>query len=670
MLVMCCFPSRAVMLEYLKKNLTDEYERHFLWVPVLFGLGISFYFAVPFEVNAFVLIFLTELLLLMIYICRKRRMFVLILSCFLLIASGFSYIKLYSIYQKKHVSFVQNTETIYLKGKILRTDSMPSGKTRVWLKDVSDFENDRTGIYRISVRQKANFANGQCVETVASVMKPSYPLKVGGFEFDRHAFYQGISAIGYALSGIYETDCDAKEGVVGRFSDFINHARSNIASFVAKTLPESEAGIASAILVGDKNLLSEKQYHQYKNTGLAHFLAISGLHMGLVAGFAFFVVRLIFACIPYLVLRFSSKNAAGIFAIAFSLIYLLLSGTSVPAMRAFIMTSVVFLGIIFDRDAISMRMVALSALVILILEPYVILRAGFQMSFAAATALIAFYDMFKQKGYLKKHKGAFARVLYYFICVVLTSLIASVATLPYTLYHFGTFAPYTILGNVLAAPVIAFVVMPFIFLSLVLMPFHLSAPALYISGYGLGLLNALTANVSKLKYADMTLHTMPLGAMILITLGGLWLCLWSKKWRFWGILPIVSGFVFYAFAKTPDILYSADGLTVGIQKSSDELIVFSKKKNKFLLDVWGQGYQHTNLIKSPQKYELDGLFCDENMCVYQDVLSFDLKGQISLDGKPLNTQKNLGGAAYLRQNKSAKHLSVRAQIGHKPWNKN
>ncbi len=653
------------MLKKLKQMFVEEDERLFLWVPVLFGLGIGLYFLLPIDVSNAVLVVVTELLILGMYLKRHSHSHLVFFAALLILLFGFSYIKLYTIYQTKHVKLIKENETTYLQGRIKQIDYTKKGNLRFLLTDVSDFEKPRVGNYRISSAEKSDFKIGTCIETVANIMPVSHPLKPDGFEFDRYAFYQGISGVGYAIASVYEIDCP-KIPWYASVLTYINQSRKNISSYIQKILPKNEAAIASAVLVGDKSYLSQIQYEKYRDSGLAHFLAISGLHLGLVAAFAFFSVRLLMSLIPTLALRYSSKTVACVFAVGLSFVYLLLSGVSVSALRAFVMTAVVFLGFIYDRNAISMRMVAFAALVILILEPYFILSAGFQMSFAAVVALISFYEVLSQKELLKKNKNVLQRIFFYFGGVVLTSLIASLATMPFGLYHFGTFSPYVVIGNVISAPVIAFMVMPFVFLSLVLLPFHLSSFPLHVAGLGFKWLNDITTFISALPSAGMMLPRMPLIGVILITLGGLWLCLWQRKWRLLGLIPIILGILSYTLTQKPDILYSADAKTIGIQTPKNELLVFSLKKNAFLVDVWGGDFKKIEYSKNPLSNDKIGLICKEQKCVYRGVFAFDLKGNLSLEGKPLDTTKNLGGAIYL--NKSGIiHKTVRKTIGNKPW---
>lgn len=651
----------------ISQTIAKEQTRYFLWLPVLFGFGIGFYFLTDFE---FSLIALSSVFcfLFALLICFRKRPVSIFLFALLMSFSGYFDIAVQTHFQAEKVSFPREKKTTYLIGRIQQTDLSLTGKTRLWLSDVHDFDRPLKGIYRVTSNVKTPFRVGQCVETVATVSKPSAPLMPNGFDFARHAFYQGISAIGYTESNVFVVDCDENHQYKSKISDDILNLRIDISSLVQKALPENEASVASAVLVGNKNLVSETLYAQYRNAGLAHFLSISGLHMGFIAAFAFFLVRFLMSLVPYFALHYSSKKVACIFAIILSFVYLLLSGMAVPATRAFLMSSLVFLGLIFDREAISLRMTSFAALLILVFQPHLLLSASFELSFAAVTAFVSFYETFKEKLSFSAH-GPFKAVFVYFSGVLLTTLIATLATLPFSVYHFGTFAPYALLGNFLSAPIIAFLVMPFIFLSLVFLPFHIYLPFLKIAGFGILLLNKMTFFVSSLPMANMKVSNISLLSLVLITFGALWLMLWQKSWRKFGLVLIFIGILPCFFDHQPDILYSSDGKTIGIRSPQNELVVFSKKKNSFLTQIFSEGYKGVQTYQKLQSMPEISLICNQEKCTYQNIFTFDLEGNLSFNHKPLTPQKDLGGVIYLKNGKTKIQTVSATLCYNKPWNK-
>ena len=641
-------------------------ERLFLFVPVLFGLGIGIYFSLKFEPDFTFILPFVAVLASATFLCRQKQIPYLFFLSILIMALGFLSAKVETARMLGQRQFFKPNTITYLQGRIKQTDLSFKSKPRFLLENASDFEAPLKGLYRITTNDKTPHQIGDCIETAAVLTPPSFPLKPNAYRFDRHAFFENITAVGYTLSPLYKIDCPNNAQKSKKISEFISQSRQNFAALISQTLPKDEAAVATALLTGNKSLISKNLYAQYRTAGLAHFLAISGLHIGFIAAFFFILVRFLLSAVPVLALKFSTHKAAAFCAVLFAFAYLLLSGASFSAERAFIMVSLVFLGLMVDRVALSMRTVAVAALIILALEPHALFNAGFQMSFAAATALIAVYEVYRPKN-IFENRSIIQKIGVYFFSVILTTFIASLATMPYAVYHFRTFAFYAILSNILAAPLIAFVIMPFIFISLLVYPFSLSAYPLHIVGFGLSFLNRLTHFVSSLAFADLSIPPMPTWGLIVITLGGLWLCLLQTKGRFLGFILIILGFSSYAFVKTPDMLYTADGQTIGlVNKQKNELIIFSKKKNAFLAQVWGQDFKNVKTFKNLQSIENISLVCNHESCRYQNLLTFDLNGRLFLENKQIDTRADLGGVVYIKNGKAYKE-TIRQNIGRRPF---
>ena len=286
---------------------------------------------------------------------------------------------------------------------------------------------------------------------------------------------------------------------------------------IAGQLPPEQAAIVAAIVTGNRDLMTPEQAAAYRDSGLAHFLSISGLHMSMIAGLMFFLVRLVIAMIPALSLRYNSKKAAAVLAMFVSAVYLAISGAAVPTQRAFIMTFVVLLAVLFERQAVSMRVLAFAALIILVVSPQMLVSISFQLSFAAVTALVAFYERCGKRveRFLSGEKGTLAGkvcrgIFAYLAGIVIADLVASLATLPFSIYHFNRIAVYTSLANLAAGPIIGLMIMPAVLLSLLTIPLGLSWLPLKIAGFGVGLVNDLTEYVASLPHAAAEVYSFPL----------------------------------------------------------------------------------------------------------------------------------------------------------------
>ena len=141
-------------------------------------------------------------------------------------------------------------------------------------------------------------------------------------------------------------------------------------------------------MTGDRSAMSQATIADLRATNLVHLLAISGLHMGLLTGFVFAVVRMGLALIPAFALRFATKKIAAVVALVIGAGYLALSGGNVATERAYIMVAVMLIAVLLDRRALTLRAVAMAATLVLILQPEALVGQGFQMSFAATTALV------------------------------------------------------------------------------------------------------------------------------------------------------------------------------------------------------------------------------------------------------------------------------------------
>jgi len=384
--------------------------------------------------------------------------------------------------------------------------------------------------------------------------------------------------------------------------------RLTMTARIAAALPGSGGGIAAALVTGQRGGIGEDEENALRDAGLAHVLAIAGLHMALVGGGIFWLVRAVLAAIPAIVLRHPIKKWAAGAALAASAFYLAISGAAPPAVRAFVMLAMVMLAILADRPAITMRSLALAAAILLLMRPESIFEPGFQMSFAAVAALVAVaeWEMGRER---TTPRGMLYRYVH---GIVLTSLVGSLATMPFALFHFDRATHYAVLGNLIAMPVMGFWVMPAAALSVMLMPFGAEGPALALLGKGIAVMAAMGRWVSNLPGAVTLAPAMPLSALVLISLGGLWALLWQKSWRWWGLAPLLIGCVWAYAAPRPDMLVAPDAQTVAI-RGGDGLLHFVKKpKDRFVARAWlrrdGDGRDIMDAIGDPS-IKCDGVGC-------------------------------------------------------------
>lgn len=653
------------MWKKLQQYWQAEQNQLILWAPVCFAIGIGIYFALPQEPKWWLVLLLLEVLLLALYWARRHRGLLLVLQALLLAAAGFANAELQTLYISRDLPPV-TPQKLYLAGRIAQIDKNYRGNPRIVLEDMQGFPSGKIkGRYRLSLVHRQNdLAVGQCVEMVAAV-SPLFKTSIaGGFQFDRQLFFDRINGTGYVPSRVLPLECE--EAGHHYFSDFSAGVRRRVSNYISSVLPPDEAAVAVAIVAGDRSKMSFDLVNAYRDSGLAHFLSISGLHMSMIAGLMFFFIRLLMALFPPLALRYNSKKAAAIGGIFISAIYLIISGAAIPSQRAFIMTLVVLTAVLCNRQAISMRTLALAAMIVLLIAPQALVSASFQMSFAAVTALVAFYE--KYAGRINhfvslRDDGALLKfgrvVLLYFIGVAVSDLVASLATMPYAIYHFNRVALYTSLTNLVAGPIIGFVIMPFVLLALLLMPFGLAFLPLKLVGLGLFVINTLTRFVASLPNAAVEIVSIPTWGLAMITLGGLWLCLWRRRWRHWGWILIISGMLSLATVRVPDVIVDANGKTLLIKNAADGLTVV-KGGSKWNRKVWLAKYAATHDAKQ-----------DKNAvnAIYPRRINWQKGEGLRLDDQPFDLPASGGASFYLEKDGCIRVQTVRDYIGSRLWNR-
>jgi competence protein ComEC len=233
---------------------------------------------------------------------------------------------------------------------------------------------------------------GSRISGRARLTAPSGPVMPGGYDFAFRSFADGIGAQGYFYRApTYSLEPPGRRGAVQVWRDGLRTAREDIAARIRQVLPGDPGGIAAALTVSDRRGISRETVDALRATGLAHILAISGLHMALAAGILYIGVRKSLAVFPALVEALPVKKVAAVGALMTATAYLLISGGSVSTQRAWVMLAVMLVAVMADRPALTMRNVALAAIVIILISPSAVVGPGFQMSFAATAALISAY---------------------------------------------------------------------------------------------------------------------------------------------------------------------------------------------------------------------------------------------------------------------------------------
>jgi competence protein ComEC len=396
--------------------------------------------------------------------------------------------------------------------------------------------------------------------------------------------------------------------------------RQSVSARILGALPGRTGKVATALMTGERGSIPEADLTAMRDSGLAHLLAISGLHVGLVAGLLYFSLRAMLALVPWVALRYPIRKWAAAGAALGAFAYLMLTGATVPTQRAVLMISLALLAVVLDRTAFSPRMVAWAAIAVLAVTPEVLLSASFQMSFAAVFALIAGFEALRDRGVRTVgQRGPAARAGLYVGGIALTSLIAGLATAPFAVYHFNRIAWYGLAANLVAVPLTAMWIMPWAVVAFILMPFGAERLALAPMGWGIEAMLTVAQGVAAWPGSISLVAAMPTGGLALLTLGGFWLCLWRRPWRLAGIVPLVVGALTVAGNPPPDLLASGDGRLFAVLTPEGEMLLSSGRVRRFDAEVWARQAGEADPETWPRSgAAADGrLTCDPLGCIYR-----------------------------------------------------
>jgi competence protein ComEC len=390
--------------------------------------------------------------------------------------------------------------------------------------------------------------------TTANLAPPSGPVEPGGFDFQRHSWFLALGGVGYTRVPMLA----AAPPDTATWSMWVFETRMRVSAAMQAALPGDVGGFAAAVTAGDRSGMSQNALESLRASNLAHLLAISGLHMGLLTGTVYAALRFALVLIPSVALYWPVRRIAAVGAWMAASGYLLLSGGNVATERAYIMVTVALLAVALDRRAFSLRAVAIAALVVLFLRPEALLGPGFQMSFAATTALVVVFNGMRDAPFRVPRvlQGAFG--------VFVSSLVAGLATAPIAAAHFNAIAHYGLIANLVSVPVMGVLVVPALLASGLLALVGLADLGLWVMGLGLRWILWIAETVSGWPGARSFVVSPEPMVLPLIVLGALIVAVWQGRERFVGVLVVALGFGLWQGASRPDLLIADTGALVGV----------------------------------------------------------------------------------------------------------
>ena len=588
------------------------------WFAVAFGAGIVLYFTAerePFWSAALVLAAAAAVAA--GFLRRRPLAFVLALGCFG-VCGGFATATLKTALID-HPVLRYPASGVSLGGFVeLREESQKSDRfvLRVERMDGSRIV-DRPQRVRLSIRRGMAPPAGAFVELKAQLNPPLQPLRPGGYDFARDLYFQRIGASGFVRGAFKVVTPPVAAGRYLRAAAFIEGLRDAIDRRIRAVVPADTGSIASALITGKRDAISPHLYDAMFVSGIGHVLSISGYHMAVVAGVVFFVLRAMLALIPGLADRAPIKKWAALAALIVTAFYLVLSGAEVATRRSFIMIAVVLVGVLLDRPTLTLRTITIAALVVLVLAPEAIVHPSFQMSFAATLALIATYARGVPRAKPTADTSFGARAALWGVneiaSLIVASLVAGLATTPYAAYHFHRLAPYGVLANLLAMPVVSAWVMPMGLMGVLAMPFGFDGLFWRQMGYGIDWMDEVALWVASLPGAYGRVTAFGTGPLLLATVGLLLIGLLRTPLRWSGAAFVGLAIALAAHTPVPDILVGADGRAFAVRGANGTLAFHHVGGDTFAIREWLAADADGRDLRDPRLGE--GIACDSLGCI-------------------------------------------------------
>lgn len=547
----------AALRSALAAARAQESARWLLWLPVGFGLGIAGYFALPVEPPLALMGLGFLALVAARALCPPG--WAALSTGALVAAGGAVWATLATALVAAPV--VDRPVSAGLEAVLVSQDPGADGAVRMVLA-IRGFGGPGPVPAKVRLQVRTEIAPGLVpgdrVTLRARLTPPPGPVMPGDYDFARRAYFERWGAVGYALSPVARQD-GGPAGLGAGWAARVQALRESAAARFRGAQGSEAGAVAAALMTGLRGAIPERVAEDLRVAGLAHLLAISGLHVGLVAACLFFAVRAGLAAVPRLALVLPIKALAALGAWLGAGGYVLLAGLTVPTQRAFIMVTLALAALLLGRRPISLRLVAVAALAVLVLQPAALVSAGFQMSFAAALALTAAYEALAPRFARERRGGGLVRtVSLFFLGILFSTLVAEAAIAPFAAYHFQRFGLYGPVANLVAMPLMSLWIMPLGLISLLLMPLGLEGVAIVPMRWGIELVLATAEAVAAWPGAEWPLRAFGPTALLCFALAGLMVLLLAGRWVKL-LAPAVAGFGLWLVAQAPQPDLIVDG---------------------------------------------------------------------------------------------------------------
>ncbi len=419
----------------------------------------------------------------------------------------------------------------------------------------------------------AGLGRGAMIGLGARLLPPPGPAVPGAYDYARVAWFDRIGATGRGFAPVTLLKPGQQTG---------GGLRERLSAHIQASVPGGPGAIAAALATGDQGAIPIDDAEAMRRAGLAHLLSVSGLHITAVVGAVMLLVLRLLAISPWLALHVRLPLVAAGAGAAAAIGYTLLTGAEVPTVRSCVAALMVLTAVALGREAITLRLVAVGAIIVLLCWPEALMGPSFQLSFAAVATIIALHEQPQIRAFFGSHEERwivrFGRQL---LSLLLTGIVVEAALAPIALFHFHKSGLYGSIANIVAIPLTTFVVMPVEALALLFDLAGIGAPLWWLVEITLSLLLWIAHRVADAPGSVATLPTVPADAFGAMVAGGLWLCLWRTRWRALGMLPLAIGAIWAASLPVPDLLVTGDGRHLAVRTGGDAIAVLRDRTGDY-----------------------------------------------------------------------------------------
>jgi competence protein ComEC len=592
-----------------------EQGRFLPWLAVFMAAGTVLFFAAPAEPPAWIGPAFAGLALPLLVLGWGRQMARATMACLLALAVGFAAASLRTHAMPPMPDLPRGA--VAVAGTVLAVEPLPVGRRVI----LGQLTLDGGAVLARGLRLRLRDTDLQPLSpgdrlAVRALLRPPFaPAYPGAWDQRRDEYFQMLAGGGFALGAARLVAHAHRSGLAERWQ----HVRESLAARIMAVVPGPPGAVAATLLTGISTAIPPAVRADFATAGLAHILAVAGLHIGIVMSTVFAAARFALVQWEWAALRWPIKQVAGVVALAVGAFYMAITGMHLPIIRSFVMACLVTLGLLLGRRAISMRSLGFAATILMLTQPEAVDGVSFQMSFAAVMVLVAGYEVLHSLriASFSHQAGLLGWLRRDLLLVATTSLLAAAATAPFVAYHFGQVQIYSVLANMLAVPLATFWVLPLGLAGLLLMPLGLGCLALIPMGWGCALMVAIARIAAGLPAATLSVPPESLAGLCIASLGLIWLCLWRSAVRLLGLGPLLFGvFVMPLFVRVPDILVAPDLRTVAVREPG-AVFLEQTGHDAFTLGEWRRFFAGRPVVALPAEGKLAGgrVACSAEGCV-------------------------------------------------------